>query len=160
MPKKQEVLCDYENGILYRRVLSLNTYNRVGSKDKYGYLTFKLNGKMVKVHRYLYERYHYVKLNQNQEINHINHVRTDNRIENLEIVSHQQNSQWQRKYKNNTSGYKGVFWNKQLNKWCAEICVNGKSQHLGLFDDIESAKNAYNAKATELNNQGHKFYIE
>ncbi len=158
--KKQEILCDYENGILHRRVLFLNTYKQVGTKDKDGYLTFSLNGKKVLVHRYIHEQYHNVKLRPDQHINHINHVKTDNRIINLEVVSRQQNNQWQRKYKNNTSGYKGVCWNKQKNKWHAQICVNGKLQYLGLFDDIESAKNAYNAKATELNNQGHKFYIE
>ncbi len=159
MPKKQEVLCDYENGILYRRVLSLNTYKRVGSKNKDGYLIFGLNGKTVMVHRYLYERYHNVKLRPNQEINHINHVKTDNRIINLEVVSRQQNNQWVKKQKDNTSGHKGVGWQKHTKKWRARICVNGKLQHIGLFDNIELAKQAYNAKATELNNQGHKYYI-
>ncbi len=158
--KKQEICCDYENGILYRKVITLNTYNRVGTKNKGGYLKFRLNGKTALVHRYLYEKYHNIQLQPNQQINHINHIKNDNRIENLEIVSHQQNQQWLKKHKDNTSGYKGVCWHKQSKKWCANIQVNGKKQHLGLFDDIEEAKQAYIAKATELNAQGHKFYIE
>ncbi len=155
-----ELVCDYENGILYRRVLSLNTYKRVGNKDKGGYIQFGLNGKMGKVHRYIYEQYHNVKLTPDQQINHINHKRDDNRIENLEVVSNQQNQQWQRKPKNNTSGYKGVNWDTNANKWRAQIQINGKIQYLGLFDDIKLARQAWIAKATELNNQGHKFLIE
>lgn len=41
--------------------------------------------------------------------------------------------------KRNTSGHKGVSWNKQRSKWHSRIAVNGKEIHLGLFDNIEDA---------------------
>jgi hypothetical protein len=43
----------------------------------------------------------------------------------------------------NTSGKKGVTWNKQVCKWQAGIRVRGKTMHLGLYVDIEDASKAY-----------------
>lgn len=48
---------------------------------------------------------------------------------------------------NNTSGYKGVWWNKQNKKWRACIRVNKKRVHLGYFIDIREAARAYNKAA-------------
>ena len=42
-------------------------------------------------------------------------------------------------YVNNTSGYKGVYWDKKHEKWLAQITYNKKNIHLGCFDDIEKA---------------------
>ena len=51
------------------------------------------------------------------------------------------------KYKNNTSGHTGVFWNKFRNRWCAKIIINKKSIQLGSFKDIESAIQCYETGA-------------
>ena len=40
---------------------------------------------------------------------------------------------------NNTSGYSGVNWVKQLNKWRARITVNHNEIHLGIFDNMQDA---------------------
>lgn len=50
----------------------------------------------------------------------------------------------------NTSGYRGVGWHKQRQKWRAYIQVHGKLRHLGLFSDIKDAARAYNAVAETL----------
>lgn len=47
----------------------------------------------------------------------------------------------------NTSGIKGVFWNKQQQKWAARIMLDYKSQHLGFFVDKAGAARAYKAAA-------------
>ena len=47
----------------------------------------------------------------------------------------------QRKYSNNKSGHKGIYWNKQTSKWIAEITVNNKKAYLGSFFDIKDAIN-------------------
>ena len=44
---------------------------------------------------------------------------------------------------NNTSGYKGVTWNKEAKKWRAQVWLNGKSIHLGTYTTAEEAYAAY-----------------
>lgn len=155
----QEIFIDYNRGRIYRLIKKYHTYKIVGSKNTGGYLQLSLNGKMVLNHRYIYEQFHDVKLNSEQHINHISHVRDDNRICNLEIMSKQENTQYQQISKNNTSGFKGVCWCKRNKKWCARIYLNGKRIRLGYFDDILEAKNAWVKKANELNEIGHKYFI-
>jgi len=49
------------------------------------------------------------------------------------------------------SQYRGVYWNHTYNSWRARIWVNGKSEHLGNFDDEEEAARAFDARSRELN---------
>lgn len=51
--------------------------------------------------------------------------------------------------KNNSSGFKGVFWNTQQGKWHAKIMTDGKTRHLGYFIDIAEAARAYKAAALQ-----------
>ena len=44
---------------------------------------------------------------------------------------------------NNTSGYRGVYWDKATSKWRVQITVNNKSKHLGRFTNLEEAARAY-----------------
>lgn len=71
------------------------------------------------------------------EVDHINHIRTDNRWDNLRDIPMAQNRAEIRMRKDNPSGYTGVM--KAKNKWCARIQVNGKKKHLGTFNTIEEA---------------------
>lgn len=151
------VACDFENGIIYR-VKSNGEKREVGSNCN-GYLVFRLNGRNVFCHRYLYEQFYKIELKQEEYINHKNHKRDDNRIENLEVVNNQQNCQYQQIPKNNTSGFKGVSFHKQTNKWVARIMIDNKKKHLGSFKTPEEASNAWVAKATSLNLQGHNYFI-
>ena len=84
------------------------------------------------------------------QIDHINGIKTDNRIENLRQVTNKQNSWNQTSVKGTSSVYKGVTWNKRLRKWNAQIKVNGKLIHLGTFDKEWEAAWDYNMKAIEL----------
>jgi len=73
------------------------------------------------------------------QIDHINGIKTDNRISNLREATHAENCMNLGLRKSNTSGVKGVFWHKVANKWAAAIGVKGKRLHLGLFEKIEDA---------------------
>ena len=73
------------------------------------------------------------------KIDHINHIKTDNRIENLRSVSHHQNMQNISISKTNKSGFNGVDKHKNSGKWRARIPFNGKEVHLGLFDNLDDA---------------------
>lgn len=80
---------------------------------------------------------HYGDIPDGMEIDHINRIKDDNRIENLRVVTKRQNCC---NLSTNTSGIPGVIWCKQQKKWRARIWVNGKNKHLGLFENIEDAK--------------------
>jgi hypothetical protein len=69
------------------------------------------------------------------EIDHINHDPLDNRIENLRVVSHQENHRNTSLRKNNTSGAMGVSWFAASRKWSAYLMVDGRKKHLGYFHD-------------------------
>lgn len=73
------------------------------------------------------------------QIDHINHVRNDNRIGNLRVVSNAVNAKNMSRRRTNTSGVQGVYWHKGANSWAACITIDGKNKHLGLFGSVESA---------------------
>ena len=73
----------------------------------------------------------------------------NNRRSNLRVCQYHQNSANQRLAVNNTSGFKGVSWDKQSGKWKAYIGVKGKLYNLGRFADIRDAARTYNAAAIE-----------
>lgn len=73
------------------------------------------------------------------DIDHINGIRTDNRIINLRDVSRQTNGRNAFRRPSNTSGQNGVTWDKRRGKWLAQTHVLGKHHHLGSFDDIADA---------------------
>lgn len=54
------------------------------------------------------------------------------------------------KQRNNVSGVKGAFWDRQKGKWTARIMSDYKQRHLGFFDDIADAAKAYRAAALAL----------
>ncbi len=83
-------------------------------------------------------------------VDHINNNRSDNCLFNLRYATHQENNFNSSICKNNTSGVKGVSFDKQRNKWRAQIKINGKSLHLGYFNNIEDAKEVRQLKANEI----------
>lgn len=79
------------------------------------------------------------------EIDHINGNKADNRICNLRCVDHFTNMKNYPLPRNNKSGIIGVSWYKALSKWEAKIQHDGKSIHLGYFDDLDDAAKARKA---------------
>jgi len=72
-------------------------------------------------------------------IDHIDHDRQNNKINNLRVVTKQENSKNQSLRNTNKSGVNGVSWYKRDSKWQAFIEVDGKSKCLGRFVNIEDA---------------------
>ena len=115
--------------------------------EKYGYKNYiiNINKKQYRLSRIIYKAHNKdwdIKDNSNLNwIDHINRDSTDNRIENLRILTNQQN-QW------NTNA-KGYCWDNLANKWRLQIRLNGKVKHLGYFEKEKDAKQAY-LKAKEV----------
>ncbi len=85
-----------------------------------------------------------------ESIDHINGDKLDNSISNLRSCNHKENSRNRKTPKNNTSGYKGVYWSKPHKKWGASIGYNRKTYHLGFFDCPKEASEVYKLKAMKL----------
>ena len=105
-----------------------------------GYLRLKIFGKNYLVHRIAW-LLNYGEF-PNEQIDHINHISSDNRLSNLRAVDMVENSKNKSKYKNNTSGVSGVHWNKRSNMWASVISVSGKQVHLGYHVEFSEAVNA------------------
>jgi hypothetical protein len=79
-------------------------------------------------------------------IHHINGNKLDCRKRNLVLLDMSKLMGTKKLHRNNTSGFKGVSWNKRLNKWIANIYC-GKKVSLGYFENKEDAARAYDAAA-------------
>lgn len=103
-------------------------------------------GKSIKtlhLHRIILARKIDRELLPEEEVDHINHDGLDNRRENLRVATRSQNKVNRRIQKNNTSGFKGVYWDTQKNKWKSILKVSGKPKHLGFFLTKEEARDAF-----------------
>jgi hypothetical protein len=113
-------------------------------KDYIGCISSKPTWKMFGMHRVV------MKAPLGMQVDHINHNKLDNQKCNLRLATHQENMWNSKIQKNNKSGYKGVSWRKQCNKWQATIKKNYKDISLGYYKTKEDAALAYNNAAREL----------
>lgn len=88
------------------------------------------------------------------QIDHINRVKADNRIENLRLATSKQNKENISPTRNSAAGLLGVNWNRFRNKWQARICHDGVRKYLGLFETAEAAHDAYLVAKRELHSFG------
>ena len=84
------------------------------------------------------------------QTDHINGNGLDNCKENLRICTKEENARNKAIHRRNTSGYKGVTWNKFNKKWMAQIRIGRKNIYLGYFIDKEKAHQAYCESARNL----------
>lgn len=110
--------------------------------------------KLIRIHQLVaIEFLHHPPDGYKMDVDHINGIKTDNRLENLRIVTHGENTNLGLDRKATSSAYKGVSWNKLSNKWQAQIGINGRIKYLGRFDKEEDAANAYNEGLNKINNK-------
>lgn len=144
---QQEIkyLFEYKDGNLYWRnfpsvksriklgSLAGNFYNR--------YYKITIGKKCYSTHRLIYI-YFFGDISSDFEIDHIDNNPRNNNIENLRLATICQNRQNCKKSIKNSSGVKGISYNKKQNKWQATICANGEVVYREMFSDIKSAENA------------------
>ena len=118
-----------------------------GNVDNRGYIIVTLDKRIYRAHRIIFLYHHgYMP----KEVDHIDTIRSNNKIENLRPATSSQNSQNNSKRSDNTSGYKGVSWNKKRKSWKVQIQKNYVNMIVGHFEDLIMAAEAYDKKAKEL----------
>jgi hypothetical protein len=118
---------------------------RTSKPHSRGYVHIQIGSKQYKAHRLIMMAF---VGESEQEVDHINRIKTDNRFENLRYCSRRENIM-NRDYVDNAKGYS---WAKK--KWRAQINVNGKMKYLGYFDNEQEAHQAYlDAKELYRNEQ-------
>ena len=140
---KQNLFYDKYTG-LFSRLKSARLSNNgfVGSIQTHGYRAISVNSKLYRAHRlawlYVYGEF------PKKQIDHINGNRDDNRIDNLREVTVSENA-CNKRNPQGSNQYLGVTKKKCKNKykWCARIMINKKAKHIGYFDSVEDARNAY-----------------
>ena len=135
-------LFDYNGGNLYWKISSgkrIKPGDIAGTLRQNGYVRVSIDKKDYPIHRIIW-LYHYGYIPECQ-IDHIDRVRNNNKIENLRLALNNclDNGQNHNVYKTNTSNYNGVHWHKHKNKWHSQITKNYKRIHLGYFNDINDA---------------------
>jgi len=87
-------------------------------------------------------------------IDHIDNDKSNNRVDNLQLITNRQNSSKTLKKINGltSSKYVGVTWSKQIKRWIAQIQVNKKRTHIGCFKNEYDAHLAYQNKLKEIDN--------
>jgi hypothetical protein len=75
-------------------------------------------------------------------VDHINNVRTDNRLENLQLITNRENCCKDKR--DGSSSFAGVSWHKKSGKWRASFFYNKVYIDLGLFEQESQARDAYN----------------
>ena len=139
---------EYRNGELFWKKTN-SPRAKIGSQAGYlrkGYKNIGFNLKEYPTHHIVFFMF---KGYLPKMIDHIDGNRLNNKIENLREANFNENARNSKKPSNNTSGYKGVCWNKTKKKWQANITINNKLFFLGRFDNKELAYKAYCNAATK-----------
>jgi hypothetical protein len=154
---------EYREGALYWRVTPF-TKNQVKQGDRAGwdngisrsgrrYRRVEINGKCYYEHKLIY-MFHTGEMPE--YLDHIDNDSLNNKIENLRPCTHQQNMLNKKMYKNNTSGIKGVFFEKDRRKWKAVISVDKKQITVGRYNSMDDAIEA--RKKAETKHYNKEFY--
>lgn len=126
---------DYPDYLIYSdgRVWSNKRGGRFlkpGNSNRYLHVILSVNKKkkIKSVHRLVAE--HYIpNPDGKSDVDHINHIRNDNRVENLRWSTHLENCQNKGNYKSNTSGHKYINFHKSLNLWIFRKTINKVRYH-------------------------------
>ena len=131
-----------ENGLFYKSQNSDGAPSITENLRADGYKTICIKRTNLYSHRVAWALFY--KSCPTMDVDHINGDRSDNRIVNLRLVSHQTNTENRRlAQKNNKSGILGVSWHKGNGKWVAQVYLNRKRVFCKYCDDKESAHSAY-----------------
>lgn len=142
-------LFEYRDGALFWRFNRGNNAKagaRAGRLLPTGYRSIHVSGRRHQEHRLVYLM-HYGFMPE--QIDHINGLKADNRVENLRPATYSQN-QVNTESRTNHSGYRGVRFVPKTGRWAARVFKDGREIRVGTFATAELAAAAYSEKAKEL----------
>lgn len=143
---------EYVDGAIYwktKTAISVTVGKRAGGNHGDGYRCVSINNKRYLEHRIIFLMHHgYLP----EFIDHIDCNKLNSRIENLREASSWQNSQ-NNSVVRSATGIKGVYFNKNKNKYHAQIWANGKCNSVGYFKSIDDAAKAMKIARTNLHGE-------
>lgn len=145
---------DQESGVFTRkaeRARNARMGDLAGCKRPDGYIVIRIDGSLYHAHRLAW--LHVTGEWPKEEIDHLNCDPSDNRFANLREATRAENLRNIRKPCDNTSGFKGVSFDKRTGRWISSIRASGKQKYLGRFDTAEAAYAAYCTAAKELHGE-------
>lgn len=147
---KSIVFYDEASGLFYRKLKDATLKNKPsGTVSRNGYIVLNILQKTYYAHRLAWLYCHNVF--PQQHIDHINNVRTDNRIANLRDVSRSINNRNIKvAKKNNKTKFLGVSYSGKKLPFRSRIYINGKQKEIGLFHTAEEAHQAYLKEKNKL----------
>lgn len=117
-----------------------------------GYIVSNNNQKPLYLHRVI------MNCDKHLQVDHINHIKSDNRKNNLRICNTSENIRNRGLQSNNTSGYTGIRFIETRNKWIVRIKIYGETKTIGSFENLEDAIKA--RKEAEIKYFGEFRYKE
>ena len=139
---------DYETTRFYwlvRKSKKTRIGDIAGYLKKDGYRSIRIDQVQYQEHLLVW-LYHYGKFPDNL-IDHIDRNPSNNSIDNLRECLPSENLRNVGILKRNSSGYKGVYWDKSRGLWLAQISVDNKRKTLGRYTTAKEASDAYEAYA-------------
>lgn len=129
--------------------------------NNYGYYYINLSKNNIKkagyIHMLVWDYFGDLKRNgMILQVDHIDGNKSNNRLDNLQLLSCRENITKHRLTTNKTSKYTGVGWYKRNECWTSQISINGKSHYLGRFDTELEAHTAYKNALSEIKNNNIK----
>lgn len=154
LPSKEYLLSlfEYRDGKLFWKQKTSKYSNirvgyEVGYLDKNGYIIVVINSKHYKLHRIIWKMFY--DTDPMEQLDHIDHDKSNNKIENLREVSQKENSKNQTKNKDNTSGYSNIYIRKDNVKKKYKVQFVSE-KHTKCFLTLEEAINHRDEKYTEF----------
>ncbi len=134
-----------KTGAFYARFKAPNRkIGQRGTGKGSGYLMWSVDGVRFLEQRLIW-MYVYGEDPGSLEVDHKDRDKSNNKIENLRLATRSQNQ--------SNIRFRGVTWSKDTNKWQAQIQVNSKKIHLGLFTEEQDAINAYQEAKKRLHGE-------
>lgn len=137
--EQARVLFIYDNGQLYWKVKPTKRFMvgmTAGTVNRNGYVMVTIDGKKIHAHRVIWAWHG---LEMPPMVDHINGIKTDNRIENLRASDYSTNACNSKVRTDNTSGTKGVSWCNTIQKWVVQVWKDNK-KYGKAFHDFGEAK--------------------